>query len=856
MNFLKKIIISINRSVSIIGNYDSVHELQERMLNAQLVLASLVSIVLYFFALIPVIQKQLLVLAIIYTFFYCWLLVITIFRQLPYWFRTASWLFFLLVFGVINLFISGLNVDAGLFLLTFVVMTSLLFDARIAFVSFILSILAILIMGINVTGNKLGFLVDLPQTDPYLWIIGSIIFSLLGILSLYSVSSIMRGLVKKITNITKLAENLTRAHNKISESEIRYRSLIENSTDLVAILRENGEIGYASPSVGRLMGYQPEEIVGRNVLSFLHVEDQALIVAALTPGVPQEQIGAFVEVRLRHKDGTWRWFEANGFELKNTPVISGTVVNCRDITDRKKVEALLQASRDTLEHQVIERTEELLSTSARLKELVLHSPAIIYTTPLDGGWKSIQVSDNVNNLLGYSSHQFLDEDGFWENHIHPDDRSRVWDLKSKILEDPINTCKYRMLHNDGNYRWIQDDMQLVGEENGRKISLVGSWVDVTKQIEAEKDRVSTQDRYHGLYESMMDAFVRVDMTGKIIEFNQSYVDMLGYLPEELYQLTYVDLTPPKWHAMEADIVKNCIIPLGFSDVYEKEYIRKNGTIFSIDLRTSLTKDEEGKPESMWAIVRDITQRKQTEAVLQNSKKELEKRVKERTSELEESQERLRYLTREIIKTQEEERRSVSRELHDEVGQVFVTLKYSLDTALGEVPEDLPDLKGRLESAMQITDASMKLMRDLSHRLRPPILEVGGIHISLEDLCQDVSEKTNLIINYQGEEIPGLPNEIAISLYRVVQESLTNILKHADAKKVLIRLNYLKGKIQLSVRDDGNGIKETNTRGTGLLGLQERLNLLGGTLKIESPAAGQGVYLKAIVPWQKSTDEKE
>ena len=849
MNGIKKLVKYIKRTILIIGNYDSVHELQERMLNAQLLLVSIISIVLYFFALIPVLQKQLLILGIIYTFFYCWLLVITIFRHLPYWFRTASWLFFLFVFGVINLFISGLNVDAGLFLLTFVVMTSLLFDFKIALVSFISSILVIIIIGINVLNKRIFFSVNLPQTDPFLWIIGSIIFLLLGILSIYSITSIMRGLVKKIDNATKLTDNLTQAHNKISESEIRFRSLIENSTDLVAILQVDGQIGYTSPSVTRLLGYQPEEINGKNVLSFLHVEDQAMVVASLTPGVPEEQIGSFIEVRMRHKDGTWRWFEANGFELKTTPVINGTVVNCRDITDRKKVEALLQASLENLEQQVVDRTAELLSTSARLNELVLHSPAVIYAFAMDDEWKLIQVSDNVENLLGYTRNQVLNDDEFWDQHIHPEDKPRVREIKGKILEENKNTCKYRLLHKDGKYRWIQDDMQLVLEADGRRKDFVGSWVDVTKQIEAERARLSTQGRYHGLYESMMDAFVRVDMTGKITEFNKSFAYMLGYFPEELYQLTYIDLTPQKWQSMDAEIVTNYIVPRGFSDVYEKEFIHKDGTIISIELRTSLTRDENGNPESMWAIVREISQRKKNEASLQNAKQELEKRVAERTLELVESRERLRYLTREIIKTQEDERRSVSRELHDEVGQVFVTLKYSLDTALGEVPEGHQELKDRLESAMQITDASMELMRDLSRRLRPPILEVGGIHISLEELCQDISWKTNLIINYHGEEIPGLPNEIAISLYRVVQESLTNILKYANAKNVLINLKYIKGKIKLSVRDDGSGIKDLNTRGTGLLGLQERLHLLNGDLKVESPS-GQGVHLRASIPWQK------
>jgi PAS domain S-box-containing protein len=598
-----------------------------------------------------------------------------------------------------------------------------------------------------------------------------------------------------------------------------------------------------------MLGYKPEEVTGRNVLGYIHTQDQAIVIAALTPGVPAEVIGALVEVRVRHQDGLWRWFEVNGFELKTIPLINGTVVNCRDITDRKNVESLLQAAKDNLEQQVIERTAELQSASARLKELVLHSPAVIYSTALDGEWKSVQASDNVNKLLGYTADQIRSEIGFWNYHIHPEDAPRVRAHKGQIELEKRISCKYRLLHRDGNYRWIRDDMQLVLAEDGRPLELIGSWIDITNQVEAERSTLSSQDRYRGLYESMMDAFVRVDMSGKIMEFNQAYINMLGYLPEELYRLTYIDVTPPKWHAMEAEIVNKQIIPLGFSDVYEKEYIRKDGSIFSIDLRTSLTRDGNGNPESMWAIVRDISHRKQSEASLLNAKQELEKRVAERTSELVASQERLRSLTREIITTQEDERRSVSRELHDEAGQVFVTLKHSLDITLGEIPADHPALKARLASAMQIADASMQLMRDLSHRLRPPALEVGGINISLEDLCLDIAEQTNLRIHYQGEDLPGLPNEIAISLYRVMQESLTNILKHAGARNVQVRLRYLKNKILLSVRDDGKGVLDTNPEGTGLLGLQERLRLLGGDIKVEAHP-GKGVHLKASVPWQK------
>jgi len=136
------------------------------------------------------------------------------------------------------------------------------------------------------------------------------------------------------------------------------------------------------------------------------------------------------------------------------------------------------------------------------------------------------------------------------------------------------------------------------------------------------DRKKTQDaialserKYRALHESMIDGFVNVTMDGKIIDSNSAYRSMLGYTAEELASLTYVDLTPEKWHVFEADIVRNQILKNGHSDIYEKEYRRKDGTVFPVELHTVLLRDENGNPFGMWAIVRDITERKQAEEKL-------------------------------------------------------------------------------------------------------------------------------------------------------------------------------------------------------------------------------------------------
>jgi PAS domain S-box-containing protein len=134
-------------------------------------------------------------------------------------------------------------------------------------------------------------------------------------------------------------------------------------------------------------------------------------------------------------------------------------------------------------------------------------------------------------------------------------------------------------------------------------------------MERHKNRCDLQEseeRFRELHESMIDAFVQVDMKGNIVSFNSTYLDMLGYTPDEIKNLTYVELTPEKWHAYEADIVKNEILVKGFSKIYEKEYVSKNGELIPVELRTYLLHDNSGNPAGMCAIVRDITERKQSE----------------------------------------------------------------------------------------------------------------------------------------------------------------------------------------------------------------------------------------------------
>ena len=214
--------------------------------------------------------------------------------------------------------------------------------------------------------------------------------------------------------------------------------------------------------------------------------------------------------------------------------------------------------------------------------------------------------------------------------------------------------------------------------------------------------------------------------------------------------------------------------------------------------------------------------------------------------------RLRQLAQQVVTTQEEERRRLSRELHDEAGQVLTALKINLDLLRAGVPEELAELRQGIAEAAELTDQTMEQIRLLAHNLRPPGLENVGLNATLGGLCRDFASWTQLPIHYKGAALPPLPDAVAITMYRFVQEALTNVARHAEASRVDVVLGCENNVLTVSIADDGLGfllqeqLSAPNwTAGVGLIGMQERLKMLDGRLEIKTKP-GQGTRLVASV----------
>jgi PAS domain S-box-containing protein len=238
---------------------------------------------------------------------------------------------------------------------------------------------------------------------------------------------------------------------------------------------------------------------------------------------------------------------------------------------------------------------------------------------MDGFWivnsrgNILAVNDAYCDLIGYTREELL--------------QMNVVDIEAKNthketadhLEQIVNqgTLRFETLHQhkDGSILEIEVSAKYLDMEGGRIFSF---FRDITAQKRIEAALVFSEHKYRELYENLYDGCVAVDMNGTILESNEAYQNMLGYDEEELYEFTYEDFTPKKWHKMEAEIIKNQVLTKGYSEVYEKEYIHSDGTIFPVELRAYLTRDSNGDPIGMWAFVRNIAERKETEESVRES----------------------------------------------------------------------------------------------------------------------------------------------------------------------------------------------------------------------------------------------
>jgi signal transduction histidine kinase len=223
---------------------------------------------------------------------------------------------------------------------------------------------------------------------------------------------------------------------------------------------------------------------------------------------------------------------------------------------------------------------------------------------------------------------------------------------------------------------------------------------------------------------------------------------------------------------------------------------------------------------------------------------LEAEVEQRLKESVQSQASLQELSARLVRAQEEERRALSRELHDEVAQAFSAVLMEAENLLDLNPA--PEVRAHLDSIRGVAEKGMNEIRNMALLLRPSMLDDFGLLPALEWQAREIGKRTGLRVQVASEMSGELPEEHKTCVYRVVQEALNNCAQHAQASAVQVCVRHQAGQILLAVQDDGSGFDPARVRGLGLLGMEERVRHLGGTFQIDS-RPGRGTLLRVTLP---------
>lgn len=363
----------------------------------------------------------------------------------------------------------------------------------------------------------------------------------------------------------------------------------------------------------------------------------------------------------------------------------------------------------------------------------------------------------------------------------------------------------------------------------------------------------SEGRYSTLFNLAPIAVYSCDVSGVIRDYNSRAAELWGRKPEEgdtderfcgSFKMYRPDGTfMPHEQCPMADVLAGKISGVHNAEVHIE---RPDGSRIIATVNIAPLKDEQGEITGAINCFYDITERRQAHDTL-------EQRVRERTAELESSQQDLRALSTQLLRIQDEEGRRIARELHDSAGQIITALGISLGT-IGQHVRQTPLLAKEVDDSQQLVQQLNKEIRTMSYLLHPPLLDENGLPEAIRWYIEGLTERSGLQIQLSISESFGrLPNEMELALFRILQEGLTNIHRHSESKNAMIRISRNGDKVSLHIEDQGKGMPpeklaaiQVHRSGVGITGIRERVRHFGGVVDIQSSDGGTKIVVNLPV----------
>lgn len=637
-----------------------------------------------------------------------------------------------------------------------------------------------------------------------------------------------RGEVERVAIFAKDITERKKMEEALRESEESVRAVMDAIHDTLFMIDPDGRCSVLNKAGARRLGKKVDEIIGKSVYDLI------------PPALAKERKAKIDEVFRSGKPARFE-DERNGILFDNSiyPAFdsSGRVervaVFASVITERKEAEQKLQESEERYRLLAENATDSIWIRDMNMRHTYV-SPAV---TRLRGFSVEEAMAQSVEETLTPASLEVVRK--AWAEEMTFEEMEEKYPGRTRTLELE-QYCK------DGSTVWTEVEMIFLRDEEGRPTGILGCTRDITerKNFEVEREKYAerleyevykrtldfkkSEAKYRDLIEKMNEGVITLDAEMKVSFVNPAFLRMVGYQEKEVLGKHFTDVPWADDEAMSIIAKESEKRRKLRSSRYEVRARHKTGKIVHALASVTPIKGPDGEFAGSYAVLTDISEQKK----LEQARKELSTR---------------------LVDLQEQERRRIACELHDEIGGLLTGVAIELELLSHE-----PDMRGKVQSnhLTSLRDQLHKTIdsvQRVSYELRPAILDDLGLPSALRWYVDTFCERTSIKARLRMEaSLERLPEAVEIAVFRITQEALTNVAKHSKAESVSLILSMGKNNLSLIIKDNGVGFDpgklygEPEERGFGIFGIRDRLRSLGGNLDLQSEP-GEGTRLVVTIP---------
>jgi PAS domain S-box-containing protein len=579
---------------------------------------------------------------------------------------------------------------------------------------------------------------------------------------------------------------------------------LEGATDFISVTDAENRFLYVNEAFLRTYGYAREEVLGQTPALF-GAED------SMRREILERTIlgGWSGEVVNRRKDGS-----AMTVSLSTTPI--------RDAEGRST--GLLGVARD------ISERKQAQETAGRYRALVESSEDAIISLSPDGTIETWNAG--AEHLYGYRGDEAIGRP--YAMVVPPEDASELGIILEGLRRGHrIEHFETERLRKGGARISVSVTASPIRDDGGRVVGMSEIHRDITERRRAEAALLESEQRFRTVLDRMRLIGLGIDPSGHVTYCNEFLCELTGWRRDELIGSDYFGMLIPAGHPV-VGVFRRAVETGDVPAHYENEIVTRDGRRRQILWNNTWLRDMTGRVSELITVGEDVT-------------------------ELMQSQEELRALARHLESVREEEHTRMAREIHDEVGQALTALRLDASWLARKLPEASAPVRQKVAGMIRLADDTIEAGRRIVAELRPPILDdlglVPALEWHLEQFAKHAGLRFKLAVSPRRLTVD---RDLAVTAYRIVQEALTNVARHAEAKTVHVRLAERDGALTLEIRDDGRGIPAdavANHRAFGLVGMRERAYGRGGSFTIGRGAEG-GTTVRVVIPLERRQQARQ